>query len=333
METGSSNYATHIQKHVGDTLDSFNIQFPASLGTVKHRSGKVRDTYEVGQSLLLVTTDRVSAFDRILAKIPFKGQVLNQVSLWWFDKTKHIVQNHVLSCPDPNVVVGKKCRVIPVEFVVRGYMTGTTSTSIWTNYAKGTREYCGHSLPDGLQKNQKLPKNLVTPTTKDDDHDRLITPAEIISEGRMTADQWQKCHDIALSLFEFGQKISLEHGLILVDTKYEFGLDDNGEIVLIDEIHTPDSSRYWIAGSFDERFQKGLAPENIDKDVLRNWYNQHCDPYKDEVLPKAPEDLVVLLSSRYIELYERITGQKFEFPAENTNITERVQANITKYFS
>jgi phosphoribosylaminoimidazole-succinocarboxamide synthase len=228
MATGSVDYASHIQKHIGDTLDSFNIQFPTSLGPVKHHSGKVRDAYEINQSLLLVTTDRVSAFDRILAKIPFKGQVLNQVSLWWFDKTKHIVQNHVQSCPDPNAVVGKKCRVFPVEFVVRGYMTGTTSTSIWTNYAKGVREYCGHSLPDGLQKNQKLHKNLVTPTTKDDDHDRLITPAEIISEGRMTVDHWQKCHDIALALFEFGQKTSLEHGLLLVDTKYEFGLDENG---------------------------------------------------------------------------------------------------------
>lgn len=228
MATAPAGYADYIKSHVSDTLDSFDLKFPSSAGPVTHRSGKVRDAYDLGSGLLLLTTDRVSAFDRILAKIPFKGQVLNQVSAWWFEKTKHIVQNHVISVPDPNVIVGKKCRVFPVEFVVRGYMTGTTSTSIWTNYQKGAREYCGHTLPDGLLKNEKLPKSIVTPTTKDDDHDRLITPEEIITEGRMSRDHWNQCHDIALALFEFGQRIAFEHDLILVDTKYEFGLDSDG---------------------------------------------------------------------------------------------------------
>lgn len=294
------------------------------------RVGKVRDTYELPDKMILITTDRQSAFDRVLASIPFKGQVLNQTSAWWFEKTKNIVPNHVLSIPDPNVTAGKKCSVFPVEFVVRGYITGTTSTSAWINYKKGMREFCGHTLPEGLKKNQKFDHPLVTPTTKSDEHDRLISPAEIATEGLMTQADWDYTSGKALELFTFGQKIAAEHGLILVDTKYEFGKDANGQITLIDEIHTPDSSRYWLPDSYAERFSKGQEPENIDKEFLRLWFKDHCDPYNDKELPPAPEELVVELSRRYIMLYEMITGEKFKFPDEDVPIESRIKNNLKK---
>jgi len=224
----------------------------------------------------------------------------------------------------------KKCRPFKIEIVVRGYLTGSTSTSIWINYSKGVRNYCGHVLPDGLKQNQKLEKNIVTPTTKEEKHDRLITPQEIVNEKWMTQDEWDYCSTKALELFQYGQDIALQQGLILVDTKYEMGRDDSGQIILIDEIHTPDSSRYWLAGTYQERFEKGLAPEMIDKEILRAWYNKNSDPYNQETLPDAPDDLKILLSERYIQLYELITGQPFEYPNENVPIKERLISNIQK---
>jgi phosphoribosylaminoimidazole-succinocarboxamide synthase len=277
----------------------------------------------------MVTTDRVSAFDRVLASVPFKGQVLNQISCWWFDRTQHIIRNHLLKQVDPIAMLVKKCTPFRIEIVVRGYLTGTTATSIWVNYSKGTRNYCGHHLPDGLKQYQKLQHNIVTPTTKEA-HDRLISPAEIVSENWMTQEEWDYCSSKALELFQFGQEMALERGLILVDTKYEMGRDSNGEILLIDEIHTPDSSRYWLAATYQERLEKGEAPETIDKDILRNWYNKNCDPYHQEVLPQAPEDLIILLSKRYIQLYELITGQPFEYPDEKILVKERLLSNIRK---
>jgi len=292
--------------------------------------GKVRDQYDLGDRVVLVTTDRQSAFDRVLAAIPFKGQVLNLTSAWWFEQTAHILPNHVLSIPDPNVTVARKCEVFPIEFVVRGYITGTTSTALWTVYKNGSREYCGNVLPEGLVKSQKLPENLITPTTKEDHHDRPIAPREIVSEGWMTQADWERCRDAALALFALGQQKAAEHGLILVDTKYEMGRDADGRILLIDEIHTPDSSRYWLAGSYAQRMAAGQEPENVDKEFLRLWFVEHCDPYKDKELPPAPDELVIELSRRYIFLYEKITGRRFEFPDARLPVAERIAQNLAR---
>ena len=288
--------------------------------------GKVRDVYERDGKIVLIATDRQSAFDRNLANIPFKGQVLTQTSAFWFEKTKDIIQNSVLDNPDPNTVVQKRLNVFPVEFVVRGYITGVTSTSAWTAYSKGEREFCGNILPEGLKKNQKFEEPIITPTTKSDEHDEKITPEEIVGKGLMTLEQWDYVSKKALEIFKRGQEISADNGLILVDTKYEFGYDEDGEIYLIDEIHTPDSSRYWIGESYSERFEKGEEPENIDKEFLRLWFRQHCDPYNDRDLPEAPIELVVELSKRYITLYEMITGDSFQ--AQTGDVGERIRKNL-----
>ncbi|CAJ1971716.1 unnamed protein product [Sphenostylis stenocarpa] len=302
-------------------------------GLVSKTRGKVRDIYDAGDYLVLVTTDRQSAFDRILASIPFKGQVLNQTSLWWFEKTKQIVSNAVVSAPDKNVTIAKKCSVFPVEFVARGFVTGSTDTSLWTVYNNGVRNYCGNVLPDGMVKNQKLFENILTPTTKAADHDVPVTPDEIIERGLMTQADYDEVSEKALSLFEYGQQVASQHGLILVDTKYEFGKANDGSIMLIDEVHTPDSSRYWIANSYPERIQNGLEPENIDKEFLRLWFKSHCNPYEDEVLPDAPEDLVCELSWRYIFLYETITKSKFELPSTEEPIHDRISRNVASALS
>ncbi|KAL9229160.1 hypothetical protein vseg_004657 [Gypsophila vaccaria] len=291
--------------------------------------GKVRDIYDAGDYLVLVTTDRQSAFDRVLASIPFKGQVLNETSLWWFDQTRHITPNAVLSAPDKNVTIAKKCTIFPVEFVVRGFVTGSTDTSLWTVYKNGVRNYCGNVIPNGLVKNQRLEKNILTPTTKAADHDVPVTPDEIVKRGLMTKADYDEVSEKALSLFEYGQRVAWEHGLILVDTKYEFGKTSDGKIVLVDEVHTPDSSRYWIAHSYEERFSRGVEPENIDKEFLRLWFKDHCDPYADEVLPDAPEELVCELAWRYIFLYETITGAKFELPNTDVPIHDRISQNVS----
>jgi phosphoribosylaminoimidazole-succinocarboxamide synthase len=281
------------------------------IGLPGKKRGKVRDSYDLGDRLLLITTDRQSAFDRILAAIPFKGQVLNQVSAFWFDVTRDIVPNHLLSIPDPNVAIAKKCSVLPIEFVVRGYLTGSTDTSAWTLYNKGERTICGNPLPNGMVKNQKFPAPLLTPTTKSDEHDESISAREIVERNIIDAGTWKRCEEIVFALFAKGAEIAAKNGLILVDTKYELGIDAEGTITLIDEIHTPDSSRYWIATSYEERFAAGKEPENIDKEFLRLWFRDHCDPYNDPVLPPAPDELVIELSSRYIQLYEMITGRPF----------------------
>jgi phosphoribosylaminoimidazole-succinocarboxamide synthase len=294
----------------------------------KKYQGKVRDTYDLGDKLILITTDRQSAFDRVLASVPFKGQVLNLTSAWWFEQTEHIIPNHVIVIPDPNVTIAKKCEVFQIEFVVRGYITGTTSTSLWTQYNSGVRNYCGLQFEEGLKKNQRLAAPVLTPTTKDKDHDRPISPAEIIAEGWMTQEDWDVASAAALKLFEFGTKVAAEHGLILVDTKYEMGRDADGRIVLVDEIHTPDSSRYWLSSGYEERFAAGKDPDNIDKEFLRLWFKDRCDPYKDAELPKAPDDLIVTLSSRYIQLYEMITGRPFSFTPIAGSVEQRIMRNI-----
>ena len=321
VDADTKNYiASHIDKKresSGTLTDTDFIDTNESMIRSKERfikkSGKVRDLLICEDCVVMIATDRQSAFDRQLTAIPFKGQVLNLTSLWWFENTKHLVPNHVLASPHPNITIGKKCTVFTIEFVMRGYITGTTSTSMWTNYAKGVRNYCGHILPEGLIKNQKLDENKLTPTTKDDAHDELISAEEIVSSGRMTLEDWKVCSKYAHDLFAYSQERALEKGLILVDTKYEFGKDMDGNILLIDEIQTPDSSRYWLAHSYGSRMDAGEEPENIDKEFLRKWFASNCDPYNDEVLPDAPADLVNELSRRYIMIYEILTGLKFDF--------------------
>lgn len=321
----TEHYKDRIKAEIKNTLTETNLP-----GGSK-KTGKVRDQYDLGDTMALITTDRQSAFDRVLASIPFKGQVLNLTSAWWFEQTKDIIPNQVISVPDPNVTLAKKCDVFPIEFVVRGYITGSTSTSLWTVYKNGDREYCGNDLPEGLIKNQKLTANMLTPTTKEEHHDRPIAPPEIVSEGWMTQADWDYCSQKALELFSFGQKKAAENGMILVDTKYEMGRDANGEIMLIDEIHTPDSSRYWIAETYDERMASGQEPQNIDKEFLRLWFVDNCDPYNDKTLPEAPEELVAELSSRYIYLYETITGGVFPFPDAGKPVNERINENLKEH--
>ena len=320
----TEQYKNRIKAELNNTLTE------TSLTSGNKRTGKVRDQYDLGDKIALITTDRQSAFDRVLAAIPFKGQVLNQTSAWWFDKTQNIIPNHVINLPDPNVTLAKKCDVIPIEFVVRGYITGSTSTALWTVYNNGNREYCGNVLPEGMVKNQKLDSNMLTPTTKEEHHDSPIAPDEIVNEGWMTQKDWDFCSQKALELFAFGQKKASENGMILVDTKYEMGHDSSGNIVLIDEIHTPDSSRYWITETYSERMAAGEEPQNVDKEFLRLWFVDNCDPYNDETLPEAPEELVVELSSRYIYLYEIITGGTFVFP-EDKPVQERINENLKEH--
>ena len=326
LET-KNDYRQRIRENLENCLTS------TDLGKDDFYRGKVRDRYDLGSCLALITTDRQSAFDRVLASIPFKGQVLNETGAWWFEQTRDIIPNHVMELPDPNVTIAKKCKPFPIEFVVRGYVTGSSSTSLWTIYNRGDREYCGITFPDGLTKNQALEEAVLTPTTKEEDHDRPISPADIVSEGWMTQEHWDFAAQKALDLFNRGQKISADHGLILVDTKYEMGIAEDGEITLIDEIHPPDSSRYWIAESYERRMGEGLEPENIDKEFLRLWFKDHCDPYKDETLPAAPDDLVVELSARYIHLFEIITGENFTFPEADLPISDRIARNLAKYLA
>lgn len=295
----------------------------------KKYTGKVRDVYVQEDKIILISTDRYSAFDRNLALVPCKGQVLTGVSKFWFEQTKDIVPNHILDFPDPNVVVAKKCTVLPVEMVVRGYITGVTGTSTWTLYQKGQRDFGDFVLPDGIHKNQKLEKPVITPTTKFEEHDRPLTSKIILEEKIMSPEVWQKVSDIALKLFARGEEIALSRGLILVDTKYEFGLTPEGEVILIDEIHTPDSSRYWQSKTYGERILNGQEPENFDKEFLRLWFKEHCDPYKDKVLPEAPKELVTELSRRYIQIFEQITENPFK--VETGNIGKRIEKNLKKY--
>lgn len=293
------------------------------------KTGKVRDIYDLGDKLVLITTDRHSSFDRIIAHIPHKGQVLNQISAWWFEQTKDIVPNQVLAVPDPNVTVATKYKMVPVEAVMRGYNTGVTDTSIWTRYQKGQREFGGVTLPEDMKKNHKLPQPIFDPTTKEDTHDRAITPEQMMAEGLITPDLFEQVKQTATALFLRGQEIAAKKGLILVDTKYEFGTDESGTLFLIDEIHTPDSSRYWQIEGYEERMAKGEEPKSFDKEFLRLWFKEHCDPYKDEVLPEAPAELVEELSRRYIRMYEQITEQAFE--AGEEPILPRIERNLRPY--
>lgn len=290
---------------IPDALDGVNVP-----GWGERTRGKVRDTYTRGGLRGLVTTDRISAFDRVLGLIPYKGQVLNQLSLWWFEQTRDVVNNHVVAAPDPNVTIAREAQTLPVEVVVRGYLTGVTSTSMWTMYQAGERAPYGVPLPDGMHKNDVLPQPVITPTTKaaEGGHDQPLTRAEIVN-GILPEALWSEVEAAALAIFARGQEVARRGGLILVDTKYEFGLID-GRLTLIDEIHTPDSSRYWIA----DTVTPGVEPENLDKEFLRKWFA--AQGYRgDGTPPTMPPDFIAQVASRYIDAYERLTGRPFT-PAE-----------------
>ena len=294
--------------------------------------GKVRDAYGLPDGRrLLISTDRQSAFDQVLAAVPFKGQVLTQTARYWFDKTADICPNHVISYPDPNAALVKHLNMLPIEMVVRDYLTGSTETSIWPMYERGERLLYGHEFPDGLMKNQKLPETIITPTTKaaQGDHDAPITEAEILETQLVTTEQWHELAEKSLALFARGREMAVKNNLILVDTKYEFGVDENGIIVVADEIHTPDSSRYWLADSYPARFASGENPESLDKEFLRLWIAAKCDPYKDPI-PEIPAATLIEFSEKYIKLFERVTGQAFEKPDFSISVRDRIRNAISE---
>ncbi len=295
--------------------------------------GKVRDNYDLPDGRrILVTSDRLSAFDRVLCCIPFKGQVLNGVARWAFEHTADLCPNHVLDYPDPNIVVGRRLTILPVEIVVRGYLAGTTSTSILTMYRAGRREMYGQRLPDGLADNQALEKPIITPTSKaaDGAHDEPLTETEILERGLLTEAQWRRVSETALALFARGQALAAERGLILADTKYEFGIDTEGVIRLADEIHTPDSSRYWLADTYSQRLAASERPDSFDKDVIRAWVAARYDPYKDDI-PEIPPELIWKTALTYVEAHNRITGHAFEPPAPAPLVQERVLAALGSF--
>jgi phosphoribosylaminoimidazole-succinocarboxamide synthase len=298
-----------------------------------HYRGKVRDNYDLPDGRrIIVATDRLSAFDLNIAAIPCKGQVLTQTARFWFDKTADICPNHVIEYPDPNVLVCHRLDIMPIEIVVRDYLAGTTGTSVWSMYKTGRRDIYGLRFPDGMRENQKLPQTILTPTTKaHDGHDEPVTPAEIVARGLLSAAQWDAVSGIALALFARGREIAATRGLILVDTKYEFGLDRDGRIILADEIHTSDSSRYWFAETYPARFAAGEPPEAFDKDVLRRWVAARCDPYRDPI-PPIPPLVVGETAAVYIDAYERITGDAFVVPPPGQKVLDRIRANLTRYF-
>ena len=279
--------------------------------------GKVRDSYVAGARRIIVVSDRVSCFDVVVGTLPFKGQVLNQVAAFWFERTRELAPNHLISVPDPVVSIVKECRPLPVEFVMRAYLTGVTSTSIWTAYARGERVYCGHRLPDGLRKHERLPEPLLTPTTKAEhgSHDELASRSELIARGAISEAHYDAAAALATKLFAAGSRWAESHGLILVDTKYEIGIDERGELVVIDEIHTPDSSRYWYRDRYEQAMSAGRDPEALDKEYLRRWLVEQG--YRGEgPLPAIPDDVRCESARRYIEAYEQVTGRSFEPDSE-----------------
>ena len=295
-----------------------------------HYEGKVRDNYDLPDGRrVIVASDRLSAFDLNLCAVPYKGQVLTQTARYWFDETGDICPNHVIAYPDPNVLVCRGLEMLPVEMVVRGYLAGTTSTSILTLYQAGQREMYGVRLPDGMRPNQKLPEPILTPTSKaaHGDHDAPLSPAQILEQGLLTAEQWDELSAIALALYARGCELAARRGLILADTKYEFGLDAEGRIVLADEIHTPDSSRFWRSATYDDRFAKGERPDSFDKDFVRSWVAARCDPYKDPI-PAIPEEIILATSDVYIEAFETITGLPFAKPDPSEPVLTRIRRNL-----
>lgn len=303
-----------LRKRLDDALAGVDLPF---LGA--RTQGKVRDIYRHEDRLILVTTDRLSAFDRILGLVPYKGQVLTELAAWWFAETQDIIGNHLLDVPDPNVTVARVCEPLPVEVVVRGYITGVTSTALWYQYSLGNRTIYGIDFPDGLHKNDALPEPIITPTTKarDGGHDERITGGEVVTSGLVAAPVWEQVCEAAIAVFKRGQELARRAGLILVDTKYEFGIATDGSVVIIDEMHTPDSSRFWIADTYAERRAAGLEPDNFDKEFIRLYYAAHGYRGEGDPFPMPPE-LAIQAASRYIRTYEMLTGRTFapgDYPA------------------
>ena len=319
-----------IAQQIPYTLKGTN--FP-NLG--ERYEGKVRDNYTFRDKdgvlkRIIVVTDRLSAFDRVITTIPFKGQVLNQMAEFWFDQTKDIIGNHVIEFPDPNVVVGRECKALPVEMVVRGYLTGVTTTSVWYHYKNGGRNFCGNALPDGMKKDQKFEAPILTPSTKAEHggHDESVSREQILERGIITPEQFDEMGEVAMKLYARGVEIAAKQGIILVDTKYEFGISEDGEIVLIDEIHTPDSSRFWFADGYEARLAAGEEQKKIDKEYLRKWLADQGFTGDGDV-PEIPDEIRVETARRYIEAFELITGQ--EFKAEVGDVLARLTANLQKY--
>ena len=315
-----------LRQSISHALTAVDVAWP-----YERSRGKVRDLFALPDGRrLIVTTDRLSAFDRVLMAVPFKGQVLNQLSAFWFERTADVIPNHLLALPDPNISLVRGCETLPVEVVVRGYITGTTQTALWVRYSLGEREIYGYRFPEGMEKNQPLPEPIITPTTKAaaGQHDERLTCAEVVEHGLLDAETWEQVQASALALFRQGQEVARQSGLILVDTKYEFGRAPDGSVMLIDEVHTPDSSRFWRADSFSERLAAGQEPENFDKEFLRLWYAERG--YRgDGDPPPATDDLKIQVSQRYIALYEMLTGRPFDpgaYPAG-----PRVEAALQAY--
>ena len=321
--------ADFLARHLDLVLEDATI--PELPG---HYRGKVRDNDDLPDGRrLIIATDRLSAFDLNIAAIPFKGQVLTQIARFWFDHTADICPNHVIDYPDPNVLLCQRLDILPVEIVVRDYLAGTTATSVWSMYKAGRREIYGLRFPDGLRESEKLPQTVITPTTKarDGEHDEPVTSAEIVEGGVLTAAQWQEVSSKALALFARGRDLAAARGLILVDTKYEFGLDRHGRILLADEIHTPDSSRYWFAETYPRRFAAGEPPDSFDKDFVRRWVAARCDPYRDPI-PPIPRDIIAEAARIYVSVFETITGESFAVAQPQTPVLERIRANLRRFF-
>ncbi len=315
----------NIESYIPLALKSVDVAWPYA-----HTRGKVRDSFTLpDQRRLFVTTDRLSAFDRILTAVPFKGQVLNQLSAFWFEQTRDIVANHVLDVPDANVLLAAECEPFPIEVIVRGYISGVTKTALWYRYSLGERSIYGYDFPDGLQKNDALPAPIITPTTKGETDER-ITCAEVVERGLLDAATWEQVQAAALAIFTRGQEIAQRGGLILVDTKYEFGRAPDGRVVIIDEVYTPDSSRFWVADTYEARRAAGEEPDNFDKEFLRLWYTERG--YRgDGEPPAATDELIAQVSRRYIACYEKLTGKGFEpgeYPAE-----ERISKTLQSFCS
>lgn len=314
-----------LQEQLAHTLDRTDLP---TLGS--KYEGKVRDCYVTDDNRrIIIVSDRLSAFDVVIGTLPFKGQVLNQIAEYWFEQCKDVAPSHVLSVPDPNVMIGRECRPLAAEFVMRSYLTGVTSTSIWRAYEGGARSFCGHALPEGMKKNEKLPTAILTPSTKaaKGDHDVSVSREELIEMGHISAEDFDKAAEIAHRLFAFGQKRAAERGLILVDTKYEIGVTPEGEMVLIDEIHTPDSSRYWYADDIEERLARGEEPRSLDKEYVRRWMAEEHDYRGEGPPPVLPDEVRVEAASRYIDIYELITGKEF-VPDRTANPQARIAANL-----
>jgi phosphoribosylaminoimidazole-succinocarboxamide synthase len=294
----------------------------------EREEGKVRDNYVRSQRRAIVVTDRVSAFDVVVGTIPFKGQVLNQLAAFWFEKTRDVARNHLLSVPDPNVSIVEECRPLPVEFVYRAYLTGVSATAIWTAYERGERLFCGHRLPDGLRKHERLREPILTPTTKapKGDHDENASREELIERGLIRAELFDRAARLTGELFAAGRRFAEQRGLILVDTKYEIGIDAGGDLVVIDEIHTPDSSRYWYRDSYEQAMAEGSDPVALDKEYVRRWLVEERGYRGEGPPPELPDEVRCEAARRYIETYELVTGLAFEPDTEDP--TERIRRNL-----